>query len=73
MLLQEEDSISTVDVQLAPSLKALHTFDWDGTEMPPDSLWVALLMDEDSLPDDWIHEKEVLVGIRPKRNTDGIG
>ncbi|KAJ7702752.1 hypothetical protein B0H17DRAFT_859263, partial [Mycena rosella] len=25
--------------------------------------WNGLLMDEDSLPDDWIHEKGVLVGI----------
>ncbi|KAJ7708018.1 hypothetical protein B0H16DRAFT_1345126 [Mycena metata] len=35
--------------------------------------WSGLLMDEDSLPDDWIHEKGVLVGIRPKKNTIGIG
>ncbi|KAJ7691369.1 hypothetical protein B0H17DRAFT_1159835 [Mycena rosella] len=33
----------------------------------------GLLMDEDSLPDDWIHEKGVLVGIRPKSNATGIG
>ncbi|KAJ7659524.1 hypothetical protein B0H17DRAFT_954663, partial [Mycena rosella] len=35
--------------------------------------WSGLLMDEDSLPDDWIHEKGVLVGIRPKNNATGIG
>ncbi|KAJ7772302.1 hypothetical protein B0H16DRAFT_1768950 [Mycena metata] len=36
--------------------------------------WSGLLMDEDSLPDDWIFTKGVLVGIRPKAATaNGIG
>ncbi|KAJ7751680.1 hypothetical protein B0H16DRAFT_1547993 [Mycena metata] len=36
--------------------------------------WSGLLMDEDSLPDDWIFTKGVLVGIRPKAVTaNGIG
>jgi hypothetical protein len=33
--------------------------------------WSGLLMDEDSLPDDWINTPGVLVGIRPKK--DGTG
>ncbi|KAJ7692204.1 hypothetical protein B0H17DRAFT_934293, partial [Mycena rosella] len=32
--------------------------------------WSGLLMDEDSLPDDWTHTEEVLVAIRP---ITGIG
>ena len=34
--------------------------------------WSGLLMDEDSLPDDWTHEG-VLVGMRPINNRHGIG
>jgi hypothetical protein len=30
-------------------------------------------MDEDSLPDDWKYEKEVLVGMRPIIERNGIG
>lgn len=33
--------------------------------------WSGLLMDEDSQPNDWIHEG-VLVGIRPITDRDGI-
>ena len=33
--------------------------------------WSGLLLDEDSLPDNWIHEKGVLVGILPMRT--GVG
>jgi hypothetical protein len=36
------------------------------------SMWSGILLDEDSLPDDWIHE-EVLVGIRPMTDRHGIG
>lgn len=28
--------------RLAPKLRLLHTFDWDGLEMPKDSLWRTL-------------------------------
>jgi len=34
--------------------------------------WSGLLMDEDSLPDDWTHEG-VLVGMRPIIDRHGIG
>jgi len=34
--------------------------------------WSGLLMDEDSLPDDWTHEG-VLVGMRPMTDRNGIG
>jgi len=34
--------------------------------------WSGLLLDEDSLPDDWTHEG-VLVGMRPIRDRIGIG
>jgi hypothetical protein len=34
--------------------------------------WSGILLDEESLPDDWIHE-EVLVGIRPISDRHGIG
>jgi hypothetical protein len=34
--------------------------------------WSGLLMDEDSLPDDWTHEG-VLVGIWPINDRHGIG
>jgi hypothetical protein len=34
--------------------------------------WSGLLMDEDSLPDDWTSEG-VLVGIRPMTDRHGIG
>ncbi|KAJ7737850.1 hypothetical protein DFH07DRAFT_752832, partial [Mycena maculata] len=34
--------------------------------------WSGLLMDEDSLPDDWTHEG-VLVGMQPITNRDRIG
>jgi len=36
------------------------------------STWSGLLMDEDSLPDDWTHEG-VLVGMRPMTDRNGIG
>jgi ribonuclease HI len=34
--------------------------------------WSGLLMEEASLPDDWMHEG-VLVGMRPMIDRDGIG
>jgi hypothetical protein len=34
--------------------------------------WSGLLMDEDSLPDDWTHEG-VLVGMQPTNDRTGIG
>jgi hypothetical protein len=36
------------------------------------STWSGLLMDKDSLPDDWTYE-EVLVGIWPISERHGIG
>jgi hypothetical protein len=35
--------------------------------------WSGTLLDEDSLPDDWIKSKGVLVGIRPSTQTNGVG
>ncbi|KAJ6482673.1 hypothetical protein C8R45DRAFT_831025 [Mycena sanguinolenta] len=35
--------------------------------------WSGTLADEDSLPDDWINTKGVLVGIWPINNRFGIG
>ncbi|KAJ6506504.1 hypothetical protein C8R45DRAFT_817163 [Mycena sanguinolenta] len=34
--------------------------------------WSGILADEDSLPDDWVHEG-VLVGMRPMTGKQGIG
>jgi hypothetical protein len=34
--------------------------------------WSGLLLDEDSLPDDWTYER-ALVGMRPINNRNGIG
>ena len=34
--------------------------------------WSGLLMDEDSLPEDWTYER-VLVGMRPMTDRHGIG
>ncbi|KAJ7181913.1 hypothetical protein C8R46DRAFT_885333, partial [Mycena filopes] len=35
--------------------------------------WSGMLLDEDSLPDDWINSKGVLVGIRPATRRNGVG
>jgi hypothetical protein len=35
--------------------------------------WSGTLLDEDSLPDDWINSKGVLVGIRPATRKNGVG
>ncbi|KAF8140910.1 hypothetical protein K438DRAFT_1636758 [Mycena galopus ATCC 62051] len=35
--------------------------------------WSGVLLDEDSLPDDWIRSKGVLVGIRPITGKNGVG
>jgi len=35
--------------------------------------WSGTLLDEDSLPDDWIKSKGVLVGIRPITRKHGVG
>ncbi|KAJ7896141.1 hypothetical protein B0H13DRAFT_1624162 [Mycena leptocephala] len=35
--------------------------------------WSGALLDEDSLPDDWIKMKGVLVGIRPNTRNNGVG
>ncbi|KAJ7438920.1 hypothetical protein B0H11DRAFT_1752293 [Mycena galericulata] len=35
--------------------------------------WSGTLLDEDSLPDDWIKSKGVLVGIRPATRKIGVG
>ncbi|KAJ7828294.1 hypothetical protein B0H13DRAFT_1656408 [Mycena leptocephala] len=35
--------------------------------------WSGALLDEDSLPDDWIKLKGVLVGIRPNTRNNGVG
>ncbi|KAJ6567971.1 hypothetical protein DFH09DRAFT_918245, partial [Mycena vulgaris] len=35
--------------------------------------WSGLLMDEDSLPDDWTYTEGVLVGMRPMIDKIGIG
>ncbi|KAJ7486935.1 hypothetical protein FB451DRAFT_1026252 [Mycena latifolia] len=35
--------------------------------------WSGTLLDEDSLPDDWIKSKGVLVGIRPIARRNGVG
>jgi hypothetical protein len=35
--------------------------------------WSGLLLNEESLPDDWTYEKEVLVGIQPYTVRNGIG
>ncbi|KAJ6486342.1 hypothetical protein DFH09DRAFT_928778 [Mycena vulgaris] len=35
--------------------------------------WSGLLMDEDSLPDDWTYTEGVLVGMRPMDDKIGIG
>jgi hypothetical protein len=35
--------------------------------------WSGTLLDEDSLPDDWIKSKGVLVGIRPATRKHGVG
>jgi hypothetical protein len=34
--------------------------------------WSGTLLDEDSLPDDWIKSKGVLVGIRPATRKNGV-
>ncbi|KAJ7720752.1 hypothetical protein DFH07DRAFT_1008459, partial [Mycena maculata] len=35
--------------------------------------WSGILMDEDSLPDDWTYTEGVLVGMRPMTDKSGIG
>ncbi|KAJ7256733.1 hypothetical protein C8J57DRAFT_1074830, partial [Mycena rebaudengoi] len=35
--------------------------------------WSGVLLDEDSLPDNWINSKGVLVGIRPATRKHGVG
>ncbi|KAJ7721206.1 hypothetical protein B0H16DRAFT_1335464, partial [Mycena metata] len=35
--------------------------------------WSGLLLDEDSLPDNWLYTEGVLVGIQPKTDETGIG
>jgi hypothetical protein len=35
--------------------------------------WSGLLLNEDSLPDDWTYENGVLVGIQPYTVRNGIG
>ncbi|KAJ7708297.1 hypothetical protein B0H17DRAFT_917165, partial [Mycena rosella] len=35
--------------------------------------WSGLLMDEDSLPEDWTCTEGVLVGMRPSNDRHGIG
>ncbi|KAK7028713.1 hypothetical protein R3P38DRAFT_3394715 [Favolaschia claudopus] len=35
--------------------------------------WSGVLLNEDSLPDNWINERGVLVGIRPATRNDGVG
>ena len=35
--------------------------------------WSGTLLDEDSLPDDWIQSEGVLVGIRPNTRKNGVG
>ncbi|KAF8637032.1 hypothetical protein AX16_010887 [Volvariella volvacea WC 439] len=38
----DEDWVVTQIEGIAPTLKGLHTFDWDGLEMPADRLWQTL-------------------------------
>ncbi|KAG9220200.1 hypothetical protein CCMSSC00406_0007105 [Pleurotus cornucopiae] len=38
----DEDWVAKAIIDLAPHLKYLHTFDWDGLEMPEDELWTVL-------------------------------
>ncbi|KAJ8520813.1 hypothetical protein ONZ45_g2426 [Pleurotus djamor] len=38
----DEDWVVDSIIRIAPQLKYLHTFDWDGLEMPRDRLWTAL-------------------------------
>lgn len=56
----DEEWVARTIMQLAPALRGLRTFDWDGTEMPPEGLWRTL---RSMCPD----LKEVLanVGHRP--------
>jgi hypothetical protein len=35
--------------------------------------WSGLLLDEDSLPDDWTYQEGVLIGIQPLTDKTGIG
>ena len=35
--------------------------------------WSGILMNEDSLPDNWLYTSGVLVGMQPVRQTEGIG
>jgi hypothetical protein len=34
--------------------------------------WSGLLLDEDSLPDNWLHTEKVIRGIRPMTDKTGI-
>jgi hypothetical protein len=38
----DENWVARKIQEIAPSLVAMHTFDWDGLEMPPDELWGTL-------------------------------
>ncbi|KAJ7828131.1 hypothetical protein B0H14DRAFT_3719247 [Mycena olivaceomarginata] len=38
----DEEALARSIARLAPTLKSLRTFVWDGREMPPDALWRAL-------------------------------
>lgn len=44
----DESWVSSAVEKIAPHLRKLHTFDWDGLEMPDDWLWKTL---QDSCPD----------------------
>lgn len=38
----DEDWVVDMLLKIAENMALLHTFDWDGLEMPNDRLWIAL-------------------------------